>query len=357
MELGVCGYGYTGSGALVSLLKEFDGISFLGGNVFEFTLSYTNDGLEDLEFSLCTNPSKGTRCDTAIYRFKLLVDMYERSYNKFTQGNFREIAYKYLDSLIQVRWQGIRTFEYERSPFALKRFERRLRGLASYILKKHNIEYRTFPLTERYLSVCPESFVEKTKQFVSSILEYNGQYKCLLLDQPFSVGNPLNSMKFFNSPKCIIVDRDPRDLYVMAKHVYGMNAIFIPTDTVDNFIEYYIRIRDKRYWSESDSILFIKFEDLIYKYDETVNKIISFVGPCIGQHFKKKQFFKPDVSIANTNVFNQFPNEKDAIAKIERDLKEWVYPFENKYSTDYSIKLSDFTFSQNVEDKFKNSNF
>ena len=96
MELGVCGYGYTGSGALVSLLKEFDGISFLGGNVFEFTLSYTNDGLEDLEFSLCTNPSKGTRCDTAIYRFKLLVDMYERSYNKFTQGNFREIAYKYL---------------------------------------------------------------------------------------------------------------------------------------------------------------------------------------------------------------------------------------------------------------------
>ena len=116
MILGICGYGYTGSGALISLLMEFEGVRYLNNRaVQEFTLSYISDGLEDLEFNLVNNPSKGTRCDVAIYRFKLLVDYYERNYNRFTNNKFKQFSYEYLDKLIQIKYKGVRVFEYQRS--------------------------------------------------------------------------------------------------------------------------------------------------------------------------------------------------------------------------------------------------
>ena len=97
MILGICGYGYTGSGAVISLLKEFEGVNYLHNkDVQEFTLSYISDGIEDLEFNLVSNPSKGTRCDVAVYRFKLLIDFYERNYNRFTNKKFKKYSYEYL---------------------------------------------------------------------------------------------------------------------------------------------------------------------------------------------------------------------------------------------------------------------
>ncbi len=346
MELGVCGYGYTGSGALSSMLKEFDGTSCLAGNYgYEFTLSYVTDGLEDLEFALCQNPSKGTRCDIAIYRFGLLINTLERGYNRFTGGQFRAMAESYIEDLTQVKFKAVRVFEYERSPYKIKRYERLVRGFLSRWLKNHKLPCRTFPLVDRYLSVYPENFLERTRQFVSDILTSSDAYKCLLLDQPFSVGNPLNSMRFFKDPRCIIVDRDPRDLYVMVKNVYGMNAMFIPSDTVEHFIEYYRRIHDDRLWKGSDKVLRFQFEDLIYKYEEAIESIKNFVGPVLGNHAKPKEFFKPEVSIANTNVFGKFPEDAEAIKQIEKELPEFLYHFEegNK-SSDSNVDLNYFTY-------------
>lgn len=40
--------------------------------------------------------------------------------------------------------------------------------------------------------------------------------KPICLDQPFSGNNPENSFKFYNNPYAIIVDNDPRDLYLAA---------------------------------------------------------------------------------------------------------------------------------------------
>ena len=255
------------------------------------------------------------------------------------------MAEGYLSDLTQVTFKAVRVFEYERSPYRIKRYERLIRGFLSRWLKNHNLPCRTFPLVDRYLSVYPDNFLERTRKFVSDILTSSGSYNCLLLDQPFSVGNPLNSMKFFNDPRCIIVDRDPRDLYVMVKNVYGMNAMFIPSDTVEHFIEYYRRIHDDRLWKGSDKILRIQFEDLIYKYDETVNAIKAFVGPVLGSHVRPKQFFKPEVSIANTNVFGKFPQDAGAIKRIEEELPEYLYPFDNeKSSSKTDVDLNYFTY-------------
>lgn len=342
MEIGVCGYGYTGSSALVSLLREFSNVTFLdGGEDFEFTLSYTPDGLEDLEFNLVNNPSKGVRSDISIYRFLLLVDLLERSYNKFTNNTFRQLTQDYLSKLIQVQYKGIRIFEYERSHW--KRIEKMARMLVYIKLKKKNIDVRCFPYRNRYLSIYPDDFEEYTKQYVTKILNANGNYDCILLEQPFSCGNPLNSMRFFNNPRCIIVDRDPRDLYVLCKRVFGTSALFIPTNTVEEYIEYYKRLRDDRQWRDSSIVKKIQFEDLIYKYDETVETVSSFLNG-IGDHVNKQKFFKPDFSRKNTNIFNHFKEDSEDIVKIEQELVPWLYHFPEDSGNDEATDLNSFTF-------------
>lgn len=342
MILGVCGYGYSGSGAAISLLKEFEGVKCLNNReVQEFTLSYISDGLEDLEFNIVSNPSKGTRCDIAIYRFKLLIDYYERSYNRFTGGHFREYTDEYLNNLIQVKWKGIRVFEYQRS---WKRWVYFAKNKVSVFLRRFNINRRFFPARECYMSIFPESFEEYTRAYVAKLLGGNRDKECLLLDQPFSAGNPLHSMRFFVDPKCIVVDRDPRDLYVMIKHVYKSNASFIPINTIDNFIKYYKIVRDDRLWKGSSLIYRVQFEDLIYNYDSTIKGIENFVGPILGTHVYSKKYFDPAISIANTHVYPNYPEDAEAITKIEYELKDYLYDFSNDKIIKKNVNLDIFTY-------------
>lgn len=325
MILGVCGYGYTGSGAVISLLKEYDDVKYLRSkSVQEFNLSYISDGLEDLEFNLVINPSKGTRCDIAIYRFKLLIDYYERSYNRFTNGKFREYSYEYLDKLIQLKWEGTRAFEYQRSR---KRWLLFALNSLSLLLRRYKIDKNFLPQRECYASIFPEDFIGYTRQYVEKLLGGKRENDCLLLDQPFSAGNPLHSMRFFESPKCIVVDRDPRDLYVMVKHVYKEHALFIPTGNVDNFIEYYKIVRDDRLWKNSELIYRVQFEDLVYNYDETVKSIEEFIGTKLGKHSNPHKYFDPSISISNTQVYPLYSEEAGAIKKIETELKDYLYDF------------------------------
>ena len=124
MIIGVCGYGYTGTGAVFSLLKEYSDVKCLPGgrDDIEFTISYVPDGLEDLEYHLCINPSKGVGCDSAIYRYQLLINDFSRSHNRFTDNRFRTISEAYIESIIQVKYTAYRTFEYDRSSCALSKY-------------------------------------------------------------------------------------------------------------------------------------------------------------------------------------------------------------------------------------------
>ena len=342
MEIGVCGYGYTGSSALVSLIREYSNVIYLdGGPDFEFTLSYASDGLEDLEFNLVENPSKGTRCDIAIYRFMLLIDELERSYNRFTDNTFRSLAEDYLSDLIQVKWKAIRVFEYSRNPS--KRIEKLIRTKLYATLKKRGYDIRCFPLKDRYLSIYPDDFLQKTQNFIKRILEFDSKYDAILLEQPFSCGDPLRSMRFYNDPICFLVDRDPRDLYVLCKRIFGTSALFIPTDKVEHFIEYYKRVRDDRKWKGSNKVVRIQFEDLIYNYEDSI-KHIEKILEGIGNHTEKQRYFKPEFSKANTNIFSKFKEDYSDILIIEKELSDWLYKFPSDTEVEKEVDLNSYTF-------------
>ena len=121
-----------------------------------------------------------------------------------------------------------------------------------------------------YMSIQPENFYDETRNFLQRLIDSLMSNRSLIpvLDQPFSADNPQKSFHYFENPCCIVIDKDPRDLYLLAKTSLGMRGRFIPSDDVESFIEYYSAIMSYRDKCKVDDerILYLHFEDLIYQH-------------------------------------------------------------------------------------------
>lgn len=334
--IGVCGSGCSGSSAAFDLIREYEGVkTFVSGRECEFTLPYDNGGLLDLEFALMKEPCKHLKGDYAICRFNKLTNYLERSYNRETGNKFSELTREYLDSIIQVKYGALRADDHINT--AAQRFMyKALRTMEFKLSKALDKTVHLIKRDERYICACPENFEDKTKAYVNGILQVAGaDEQCtMLLDQPFPPNNPESVFHFFDDPYALIIDRDPRDIYLYAKRVRKIpDSEFVPHDTAEQFVKYFRAVSIWRGKENSNRILRIAFEDLIYNYEETVDRIEKFFH--LGKHINKGKWFQPEVSIRNTQMFNAFPEDREDIAYIEKELKEYLFPFE-KYS--YEVK-------------------
>ena len=111
MIIGACGYGATGSSVITDLLREYDDVQVFDN--FEFCLSYRVDGLEDLEYHLMKQYSKGESCDAAIRRFLRKSKSYMVPFiNKPCNGKkFYVLSKDFIDEIVQVKFKGLYTAE------------------------------------------------------------------------------------------------------------------------------------------------------------------------------------------------------------------------------------------------------
>lgn len=326
MIIGITGYGYTGSGVVSDLLKEYDGIQVQ--DEFEFTLAFWPDGISDLEFHLMESPDRFFSSDLAIMRFKKLISKEQKSpngwYKVATKNKFYDLSIEYLESITQIKWNG----RWMIDPFLCNEFVRTIKyRLMNRISNRFHYLSR---MKERFLrremcfSTRPENFIEKTQMFFERILDSMGYDLTLpiALDQPFPGNNPIRCMRYFKNSKAIILTKDPRDLYILMKR---LDVAWAPLESVDNFIVYYRKLLSPRFIR--DDILYIQVEDLIYKYDETIKIIENFCDLKPDQHTNKFKYFNPQKSISNTQLFNYFTEYSSEISKIERELTSFLYDF------------------------------
>lgn len=332
MIVGVCGLGYTGSGAVIDLLKEYDSVQVQRGG--EFWISYRPDGLEDLAYHV-NNPSRFTSSDVAILRFEKLIArfcQYPQKWGLQSAEPILQLTKEYIDSITQVHWKGFWTFDPSLSSklgffFKWRCFKKlyykypdRLRKSADRYLSR-----------DMHLSVNPDGFYEKTQKYISDLLHLLGydDNGIVALDQGFSGDNPLKSFPLFKNPKAIVVDKDPCDLYVLCKKEIKADCRWVPTDNVDDFIEYYRIIRQGYQRLNDEKILVVRFENLIYEYDKTKKEIETFLGLGGTAHKRPLTFFNPKKSINNTQLFRKYPELKEDINKIEQSLQNYIFPYEN----------------------------
>mgnify|MGYP002522951990 CR=1 FL=1 len=338
MVIGACGYGATGSSIITDFMREFDDTQVFDD--FEFTFCYRVDGIEDLEYHVMKDFSKSISGDAAVKRF-----LYAANYIKTPlihkpcdAKTYMEIVHKYINSIVQVRFEGMESIDFcsgnvWRNILALGMKKKILPNTIEKWLGKPSY---VWPNRDLFVCVQPDNFYEASKQFIRDILNVMGadQNKTIVLDQPFSGNNPLKSMKYFDNPKAIIIDRDPRDLYLESKMRFLAECRFLPRDDIKKFCEYYKRIHTGRPTESTDNILLLQFEDLMYHYDREINRIIKFAG--LGKHVRKQAYFNPARSVNNTQIIRKYPQEQENIAYIEKELKDYLYPFEKYQDVDTS---------------------
>ena len=333
------GFGGTGSSAGTNILEEFSSVTSFG-NGFECTFLHEADGLFDLEKAFTEGHRLKT--DLAIKRFLTLAENLQNEYyyKKYFGNLFYSSAEGFIKSIIDCKWNGwwhrsletkkISAKEYWRYFFAQLFFEKLYE-------KKHFNSYEPDSWTPSYHPVSPyyygfkkDDFYEKAKQYIANVfsnLPISTKY--VVFDQllpAYSIGN---YSLYFDYIKILVIDKDPRDLYSVNKSEWGVG--FIPSD-VDEFINWYRATRFERHkinteWK--DKALFLPFESLIYDYDASLEKIKTFTGLTTEEHAWKKKYFDPEKSIVNTQVYKRYPQLKNDIKKIEIELREFCFPFEN----------------------------
>lgn len=329
MIIGVAGFGSSGSSAVTDYLKEFDSLSVVDG--LEFVLPFTPDGIHDLDYHLNECVAKYLSSDVAITRFVNLMETYQKVYNHFTHGKFDMLYKNYVDGITQIKRRGYGGTDriifpgYVRNRFADSVMKKRV---IKWLEKLLNHPVDIFPVRDIYYSVNPKDFLSKSKQFLIDFLVSAGAdfTKPVVLNQPFPGNDPQTYFKYFDNPKAIVVDRDPRDMYLFAKLFLKNVGKQYPTDTVEHFVTYYRGMRDNMPYKNADSnVLLLHFEDMVYRYEETTKKINDFCA--LSPKDKVRSIFNPADSINNTQVFRRYKGYERDVAYIENQLSEYLFDY------------------------------
>ena len=318
------GYHETGSSAIDDFFKEFDNCAS-GPSDYEARLLQDPDGISDLEYNLVDNPHR-LNSGFALKRFRIFCQRNRRTYEGIFGKRWLEEVEKFIDSLIKVKYKGYWIADLMLlNPiiFAAYKFRRGMRKVLPKDWRRQK-DYNYLPNIDFYHTCLTEKeFIEKVQVFVERLCELlspNGK-EFLLLDQFLPTTNIQRYLRYINDIKVIIADRDPRDVYVQILKDHVM-----PKDPVQYCIAYkdYRKTRDEEA-KDIEHVLVVQFEDLIYKYDEMMEKVVKFVGEDWKHHIMPKAHFNPQVSKKNIQQWKGRQDLAYAITIIEHELPEYLY--------------------------------
>lgn len=320
-------YHNSGSGAVDDLLKEFKGIQPTPDGV-ECRFLQDPDGVSDLEFNLVDNWHR-LNSGFAIKRFAMFSRFYNHTYSLVFGKNWKKYSEEYADSLTDFRYKGYWHGDIRLLPLYKRAIYKGRRGFSKIMPKKYRktTDYNYFPNID-YIHSKPtrEEFYEKTQTFVENLCNsiWDDKNEFLLLEQMISTGNVSRYLNYVSDLKIILVDRDPRDLYVLG--TWGKTHVL--SHDVEQFIKQYLDFRQTAAEERKNkNLLYVQFEDLIYKYDETVDRITEFLGLDKSKHIAKKTIFKPEVSIKNTQSWKRIDGFSEQLKILDKHLSAYYYDF------------------------------
>lgn len=327
-------YGASGSGIVTDYLMEFDNIHNPGN--FEFRFLQDFGGITTLEDCLVHSHHR-LNSDVAIRLFKKYVDyqagdLLAKRYNKVFKGEFKQISYNFINDLIEGQWKGHWEEDQVLSPkykdWLYYKIWTRIKRIIE--LNRHYIG-KYYPTRDMYFAnPSYEEFIVAVRKYLNnlfSVIDKDHKYDYLYFDQILPPDNLKRYFQYFDDIHVVVVDRDPRDYYI--ENVLKWGEKYLPHD-IDTFIKVFKGLRKKLSEEEiTNNVLRVKMEDTIYKYNEFSKKIDEFIGIAPGHHVRPKQYFDPAKSINNTQLWKKRHVDMDIIKRIEDELGEYCYDFDN----------------------------
>lgn len=321
----VSGFFASGSSAVVDLLKEMKDFYECSAEVRIIKDPY---GITQMENALVDNWEL-INSSVAISDFLWLSRICARNrytpfspaglgYSKTISGNFMELINEYTDSLSEYKYKAEFYHQKFKKPylkFIIDRFRFGIEHITKGKLKtaNRNIPYCYFahPTQER--------FNDATKKLFEQLFQQQKKegFTDIILDQAISPNNPSVIHRYFNNAKMIIVDRDPRDMYVddmMCGVMYDKD--YTSAEAGKRYADRQKQLRVSIPANDAD-VLYIRFEDLIINYDKTVDTILQFLNLSTADHVDQYKYLKPEISRKNIGIWKTKYDEcKGAIDAI-----------------------------------------
>ena len=346
MTITTTGYYSTGSSAVYDLLREYTPCTeeINRNNPIEHILLYMPNGLFDLEDKLLIGNSIH-RSDEAMNSFyQAMKDLYENNYQVF--GNYKkrygkhfmDAVEKLIDDLTEYKVKGNWYYGNEMQFSLIHTVASILHMINNKPVNANffeNISHRDkySDSVTRYAFPSETAFYQKASAFIREFLSMaqGDNQGVLLLDHLILPHNVFRLPRYLkdNELKVIIVDRDPRDVYIdiRKRQKRDREVPPIPVDR-ENYVEFWRALRkSERIVELPNQVLRIQYEDLFYKYEETVSLIEGFCEFTPEQHKYPGRFFNPLMSKAYLNQFKSNTKWATIVDYIENNLQEYLYKF------------------------------
>lgn len=327
----VNGYFATGASAVVDYLKEFEGVFT---SDCEFRILKDPHGVIDLDNILNGNNDVLNE-DMAMREFLLFAKKYIKKGGKFRPfglgyenyygKNFYKITENYINSLTDSKYRG--HWWYIDILDAYPKF------ILHKILRKFKI-YDDRRKSFMYFRNKDElDFLEKTRNYINQIFDdlFSNEKKndYIVLEQAVAANQPGLAQRYFPGSKVIVVDRDPRSVYYesntrLSSTLGQMGQYVNNTKNYSLFVDYYKKCRQESKYK--GDCFRIQFENFVLDRNDIRKKLLEYVGITEDKHIRKEEFFKPNVSIKNIDVWKHYDYD-DAYRFLEKELTDYLYNY------------------------------
>jgi len=319
------GYGGTGSSAVSDILLEFSKINHTGSR--ECWLFQDLYGIRDLHYYL-TSGFHRSKTSFAIEKFESLINRNLKEYEYFFGKHFYEDIEEFLKSL------NLSTFKKSKSDFERHGID--IAGLVKlvsqiFIKRQSQMELtygKNIRINKKINYLHEHEYVNAVQNLVKKIFNENPKftkYDHIYMDQIVPANQVANYSQYFPNIRIIIVDRDPRDLFMLNNIIWKGAPFICDTSNVNQYIGWYRAIRrDQERTIPIDNVMHIDFEKLILDYDNSLLKLINFIGIKSENHNYKLKYFNPDKSRINMRLWESRPEFSSAIQKIEDELSDFI---------------------------------
>ena len=331
MKIITCASYYaTGSSALTDLVSEYQTVH--PNDDFEFRFVHDPDGISSLEYHLVKHPNR----EVSGYALKRFIKYskfnagtwFNKKYEKFFHGEYKKATDRYVAKLTNLSYRGFWQFDLANKG----KFMYYFLGVFNKIFIKLKCEKMSVaPKEITYCSCLNEKdFLEYTQDYLHELMTcLNSDNKPFLVaDQLVPSSNIDECLRYFKDDiYTIVIDRDPRDVYMICKTAWRFDHLF-PHDSVEAWCKWFKYSREcSKEQSKDKRVIYLQFEDFIYHYDETVEKIEKLTGLDKKDHVNQFSRLNPKRSMYNTQIWLRDKRWENDIKVIEEMLPEYLYDF------------------------------